>query len=173
MMSYFLQTERLGFRTWEKADRPLAVALWTDAEVMGHMGGPMSAEDAAERMQLQMENQRTLGFQYWPMFALAGGAHAGCAGLRPFHDRKDTVEIGVHLARAFWSGRYGEEAARAVIGWAWRNTQAEALVAGHGPRNEHSKALIVRLGFAYTHHEPWGPYGTMHPYYCLERPVSS
>ncbi len=170
-MSYFLQTERLGFRYWEAADVPLAVALWTDAEVMGHMCGAMSVEDAAARMRVQMENQRTLGFQYWPMFSLASGAHAGCAGLRPFHDRNDVVEIGVHLARPFWSGRYGEEAARAVIAWAWRQTSADALVAGHGPHNEHSKALIDRLGFVYTHHEPWGPHGTMHPYYRLERPV--
>lgn len=170
-MSYFLQTRRLGFRTWDEADLPLAVGLWTDAEVMGHMGGAMSAEGAAARMRLQMENQRMLGFQYWPMFCLENGTHAGCAGLRPFHEHTDVIEIGVHLARAFWSGRYGEEAARAVIGWAWTHTPAEALVAGHGPRNEHSKALIGRLGFVYTHHEPWGPHETMHPYYRLERPA--
>lgn len=168
-MSYFLLTERLGFRNWEDADLPLAIELWTNPEVMGHMGGPMSVGDAADRMRLQMEHQRALGFQYWPMFSLETGAFAGCSGLRPFHQRVDVIEIGVHLSRAFWSGRYGEEAARAVIRWAWENTKAEALVAGHGPHNEHSKALIGRLGFVYTHHEPWGPHRTMHPYYRLER----
>ena len=171
-MSYFLRTERLGFRTWAEADVPLALALWTDGAVMGHMGGPMSAADAEARMRLQMANQNELGFQYWPMFALGSGEHAGCAGLRPFHDRTDVVEVGVHLAPPFWGGRYGEEAARAVIGWAWAHTRADAIVAGHGPHNEHSKALIGRLGFRYTHHEPWGPHGTMHPYYRLERPLS-
>ncbi len=137
---------------------------------MGHMGGPMSVAAAEARLRAEMQNQQTLGFQYWPIFGLSTGAHAGCSGLRPFHDQKGVLEVGVHLARAFWSGGYGEEAARAVIAWAWQNTDAGALVAGHGPRNEHSRALVGRLGFMYTHHEPWGPQQAMHPYYRLERP---
>ncbi len=169
-MNYFLITERLGFRHWTTDDLPLATALWTDPGVMGHMGGPMSPRGAAERMELEMSRQSLLGFQYWPMFSLATGEHAGCAGLRPFHDVADLLEIGVHVARPFWSGRLGEEAARAVIGWAWDNTSAAALVAGHGPANSNSKALIERLGFVYTHHEPWGPHDVMHPYYRLSRP---
>lgn len=163
-------TDRLVFRAWRDEDLPLAIALWTDPAVMGHMGGPVTAAEAEQRMQVQQRNQQTLGFQYWPLFSRENGRHAGCSGLRPYHDRTDVVEIGVHLARAFWSGRYGEEAARAVIAWAWANTPYQALVAGHGPANEHSKALIGRLGFCYTHHEPWGPHGTQHPYYRLERP---
>ena len=103
------------------------------------------------------------------MFSLEDGRHAGCAGLRPFHDQAGVLEVGVHLARPFWSGRMGEEAARTVIHYAWRNTPVESLVAGHGPNNVHSQALIERLGFQYTHHEPWGPRATMHPYYKLER----
>ena len=169
-MSYFLMTERLGFRTWTTDDLPLAIALWTDPGVMGHMGGPMWPAAAAERMALEMDRQARLGFQYWPMFSLATGEHAGCAGLRPFHDHADLLEIGVHLARPFWSARLGEEAARAVIHWAWQHTTVAALTAGHGPDNSNSKALIERLGFTYTHHEPWGPEARLHPYYSLSRP---
>ncbi|MGI4854974.1 MAG: GNAT family N-acetyltransferase [Janthinobacterium lividum] len=168
-MSYFLTTQRLGFRRWTAEDLPLAQSLWTDAEVMGHMGGPMSNDAAAERLALEIRNQRMFGFQYWLIFSLESGAHAGCSGLRRFHDQPNVLEVGVHLARPFWSGRVGEEAARAVIAYAWQNTDAQALVAGHGPDNVHSKALVGRLGFAYTHHEPWGPHSAQHPYYRLER----
>jgi ribosomal-protein-alanine N-acetyltransferase len=170
-VSYFLTTERLGFRYWTADDLPLATALWTDPGVMGHMGGPMSIEGAAERLKLEINRQASLGFQYWPMFSMATGEHAGCAGLRPFHDHADLLEVGVHLARPFWSARLGEEAALAVIGWAWENTSVAALVAGHGPNNSNSKALIERIGFVYTHHEPWGPLNLMHPYYRLDRPL--
>ncbi len=168
-MTYFMASPRLGFRQWTAADLPLAQALWTDPEVMGHMGGAMSPQAAEERLKLEITRQEKAGFQYWPMFTLEDGRHAGCAGLRPFHDQEGVLEVGVHLARPFWSGRMGEEAARAVIDYAWQNTPVEALVAGHGPDNVHSKALIERLGFHYTHHEPWGPHGTMHPYYKLLR----
>ena len=169
-MNYFLTTERLGFRHWSTDDLPLATALWTDAEVMGYMGGPMPAADVADRLQVEMSRQTALGMQYWPMFSLATGRHAGCAGLRPFHEQVDLLELGVHVARPFWSARLGEEAARAVISRAWQHTGAVALVAGHGPGNVNSKALIERLGFVYTHDEPWGPHRKMHPYYRLDRP---
>lgn len=168
-MSYFMTSARLGFRTWTGEDLPLALALWTSPEVMRHMGGAMSREAAASRLALEQKHQRTFGFQYWPMFCLRTGDHAGCAGLRPFHDHAGVLEVGVHVARSYWSGRYGEESARAVIAWAWQHTAAEALVAGHGPKNVHSQALIERLGFRYTHHEPWGPHAAQHPYYRLER----
>lgn len=171
-MSYFLTSSRLGFRCWTEADLALAVGLWTDPEVMGHMGGAMSTSAAEGRLALEIERQQTFGFQYWPMFLLASGEHAGCAGLRPFHDSAHIIEIGVHVARPFWSVRVGEEAARAVIRYAWQSTGAGALVAGHGPNNTNSKALIERLGFRYTHHEPWGPQDTLHPYYRLERSQS-
>jgi [ribosomal protein S5]-alanine N-acetyltransferase len=119
-MEYFLTTSRLGFRIWTAEDLPLAVALWTDPEVMRHMGGPSSAEAIAARLEVEMERQRTFGVQYRPIFGLETGAHAGCAGLRPYHDREDVLEVGVHLARSFWSGRYGEEAARAVIAYGFQ-----------------------------------------------------
>lgn len=160
---------RLQFRTWTEADLPLAVALWGDDDVMRHMGGARSAEAATERFRSELANHREHGFQYWPIFHVDTGEHAGCAGLRPFHGSLDVLEIGVHIARPFWSGRYGEEAARAVIAHAWQHTAATALVAGHGPDNANSRALIERLGFLYTHHEPWGPLQRMHPYYRLER----
>ncbi len=129
----------------------------------------MSRDAAEARLALEMERQREFGFQYWPMFLLDGGGHAGCAGLRPFHDTR-VLEIGVYVGRPFWSLRIGEEAARTVIRHAWQTTEVEALVAGHGPNNANSQAMIERLGFRYTHHEPWGPHQIMHPYYRLERP---
>jgi [ribosomal protein S5]-alanine N-acetyltransferase len=171
-MSYFLTTKRLGFRTWTEEDLPLALALWTDPEVMRHMGGPGSAEAIAERLQVETQRQRTFGIQYWPIFERKTGVHAGCAGLRPYHDRDDVLEVGVHIARSFWSGRYGEEAARAVIAYGFEKVGARELVAGHGPENVHSKALIERLGFVYTHAEPWGKQNILHPFYKLERPLA-
>lgn len=80
--------------------------------------------------------------------------------------------MGVHVARPFWSMRIGEEAARSVMAYAWRATAAQALVVGHGPGNTNSKAMIERLGFRYTHHEPWGTDNVQHPFYRLERPPS-
>ncbi len=168
-MSSWLETERLAFRHWTVDDLPLATALWCDPEVMRHMAGPYTPEQANERLLLEIARQRELGFQYWPVLLRASGEFVGCAGLKPFHDRADMLEIGVHIARKFWSGRFGEEAARAVIRHGFQLNGVSALAAAHGPGNAASKALIERLGFEYTHHEPWGAWRHMHPFYRLER----
>ncbi len=168
-MESFLESARLTWRQWTEADLPLAVVLWGDAEVTRHFGGPMTPAEAEARMRLEMERQRELGIQYWPVFDRATGEHAGCAGLRPFGDDPGVRELGVHIARRFWSGRYGEEAARAVMGYAFGTLGLRALVAAHGPEHTNSKAMIERLGFRFTHRSPWGAEGILHPYYRLER----
>lgn len=165
----FLTSTRLIFRHWTEADLPLAFALWGDPEVARYIGGALSPEAAQARLQLEMERQRTFGVQYWPVFQRETQEFAGCAGLRPFHDEPRVFELGVHIARGFWSKRMGEEAARAVIRYAFDDLKLDALTAGHHPENLHSHALLTRLGFVYTHTEPWGAFNIGHPFYRLAR----
>ena len=172
MTAYFLTSARLGFRHWTADDLPLATALWTDPDVTRYLGGAFTPQQVRDRLALEMERQRTFGIQYWPIFDLASGAHAGCAGLRPFHDEPHVCEVGVHIARLFWSGRYGEEAARAVITHAFDTLHLAAVTAAHNPDNANSRALIERLGFRFTHLEPWGPQDQLHPFYRLEANAS-
>ncbi len=169
---YFMRSERLGFRHWREEDQPLAEALWGDASVMRYIGGPLEPLAAHARMGGEMLRQQRLGLQYWPIFLLATGEHVGCAGLRPpiFEEtpKPDVLEMGVHIRQPFWSGRYGEEAARAVIALASRKPGLRALVAAHHPENHASQALIARLGFHYTHDWLWNLTGLMHPWYQLD-----
>lgn len=168
-MEYFLKSPRLQFRHWTPDDLPLALSLWGDPEVAHYLGGVITAEQCAAKLRVEMDRQERLGVQYWPVFERATGEFVGAAGLRPFHDETEVRELGVHIGRRFWSGKFGEEAARAVIGYAFDTLKLTALVAGHNPENVHSKALMGRLGFLYTHHEPWGPVDLMHPFYRMER----
>ena len=166
---------RLAFRLWTLADLPLAQSLWGDPEVAHYLGGPFTPQDILAKLQTELDRQQTYGHQYWPIFLREGEGErqadqfAGCAGLRPFHDQPDVRELGVHIARPFWSARLGEEAARTVIQYAFDHLHLEALTAGHNPDNTHSQALVQRLGFRYTHHEPWGPLHLQHPFYRLQR----
>jgi len=161
---------RLSFRCWSEEDFPLAMSLWTDPDVMRYMGGPMDEDGVRARLKVEMDRQARLGVQYWPIFLRESGDFAGCAGLRPFHDEERVWEVGVHIRRSYWSGRLGEEAARAVIAYGFGELGARALTAGHGPGHANSKAMIERLGFVFTHEEPWGAKGILHPFYRMERP---
>lgn len=158
-MKYFLESKWLGFRYWLEEDLSLASALWRDPRLMLHMAGPMTAVQVHARLGVERQRQAAIGISYWPIFDLACGEHVACAGLRPFHDEVGIYEFGVHIVHSFSGGRYGEEAARALIDNAFVKLEARQLVAGHGPYNVHCKVLIERIGVRFSHVEPWVPNG--------------
>lgn len=129
----------------------------------------MNEAQVLARFELEMRRQERLGFCYWPMELLEDRGFAGVCGLRPFHDSMTVLEVGVHVHPRLWSQRIGEEAARAVIDYGFDTLHAKALTAGHGPGHANSQQLIERLGFRFTHEEPWGVDGILHPFYELRR----
>jgi [ribosomal protein S5]-alanine N-acetyltransferase len=167
---YLLKSERLGFRCWTKEDLPLARQLWGDFDVTRFFGGPFSEESIHERFEIQIRNQEEYGFQYWPIFELAGGEFAGCCGLRPYWPQKSVPELGFHLRPKFWGRGLAVEAARAVISFAFETIGAKGLSAGHHPKNVNSKKVLEKLGFHYSHDEFFAALGIEIPYYLLARP---
>jgi len=167
---YFLRTARLGFRCWSEDDLPLALALWGDPAVTALIGGPFTPEMVHERLHREIALRREHGVQYWPVFLADGAPFIGCAGLRPYRLEDRIYELGVHLRTAFQGKGLAREAANAVIGYAFATLRAESLFAGHHPRNEASRRLLLKLGFVATHEELYAPTGLMHPSYLLRRP---
>ncbi len=167
--SFFLRTQRLGFRLWTEADLELAVGLWGDADVTRLIGGPFSADQIRERLAREIANGHTSQVQYWPIFLLASGEHAGCCGLRPYQVERRVYEIGFHLRRACWGQGLAVEASRAVIEYAFNRLEATELFAGHHPDNVASRRVLGKLDFQYTHDEFYAPTGLKHPSYRLTR----
>jgi RimJ/RimL family protein N-acetyltransferase len=167
--TYFLTTQRLGFRHWTPADLPLALALWGDARVTAFIGGPFSDADVKKRLQTEIRTREGWGVQYWTLFLLQRNEHVGCAGLRPYHEASEIMELGIHLRAEFWGMGLAEEAGRAVIRYAFDVLGAQGLFAGHHPENAASHRLLSKLGFRFTHEQLYAPTGRMHPSYLLER----
>ena len=167
-----IHTERLEFRSWSPGDFEQAMALWGDPDVTRLFGGPFSEEWVRERLQREISNLETHGFQYWPIFLLETGEHVGCCGLKPYSSAEPVVsepiyEIGFHLHKAHWGRGYGEEAARAVIHRAFNVLGARGIFAGHHPENHASRGLLKKLGFQYTQDHYFAPTGRQHPGYLL------
>ena len=165
--TYFLRSERLGFRQWSEADIDLAMGLWGDPEVTKLIGGPLSRAHVQERLSQEFATLQTHGVQYWPMFLLATGEHVGCCGLRPYKTEERIYEIGVHLRKAYWGQGYAPEATQAVMEYAFNTLGVKALFAGHNPANAASRRVLQKLGFRYTHDEYYPPTGLHHPSYLL------
>lgn len=117
--SYWLRTRRLGFGRWAPDDLPLAIALWSDARVTQLFGGPFNEDQVRQRLAREMSNQQALGYEYWPVFLLAGGEQVGCCGLRPYGAHGGLLEFGVHLSPDLWRQGYGQESGEAVIKYAF------------------------------------------------------
>lgn len=166
---YFLTSERIGFRNWKIDDLPLALQLWGDLEVTRLIGGPFTEEQVKERLLKEIATQKEHGVQYWPIFERVSGDSIGCCGLRPYTKRENTIEVGFHLLPQYWGKGFAKEAARTVIRYAFDNLGVEALFAGHNPKNELSRHLLIRLGFEFTHEEFYPPTGLQHPSYLLTR----
>lgn len=166
---YFLTTARLGFRCWSVEDLPLALALWCDREVTRFIGGPLSRAAVERRLSAEIESMSAHGLQYWPIFLLADGAHAGCAGLRPYRLTDRIYELGFHIRPAYWGQGLATEAGAAAVAFGFGALGAAALFAGHHPANATSRRVLEKLGFHFTHEELYPPTGLKHPSYLLTR----
>lgn len=164
-----LETERLLLRVWVDEDFPSAMRLWGDPDVMSLLGGPMSAEAVRWRLAQEQRAWRENRVQYWPVFLRTSGELVGCAGLTPWGDQSGCLMAGVHLHRAVWGLRLGQEAGEAVARYGFDQADATEIVAGHHPENWASRRLILALGFTYEADQLWPPTGLMHPFYRLGR----
>jgi RimJ/RimL family protein N-acetyltransferase len=170
MPHFFLQSPRLGFRTWRESDLSLAIRLWGDPAVTRFITSHNFSESEIRiRLHREIASQKTHGLQYWPIFLLANRDHVGCCGLRPREEQLHTPELGVHIAPVHWRQGYAFEAASCVIRYAFKILGFQALFAGHNPKNLASRALLSRLGFVHTHDELYEPTGLEHPSYLLTK----
>lgn len=145
MISYLLETQRLGFRLWRPDDLPLALQLWTDPQVMQFCASQIpSSAQVEERLRTEIERAEKYNIQYWPIFNLENGAAVGCCGLHPWDDK---VELGYYLLPQYWGKGYASEAARAVVRYAFVQLKIEPLYAQPHTDNESSKKLLENLGF--------------------------
>lgn len=168
-MTYWMESERLGFSVWRPEDLGLAEALWGDPEVTRYItaSGRMEQTDIEARLQGEIGNYAALGIQYFPVFLKGTDEFAGCCGLRPYDAERGIDEFGVHLLPRFWGRGLAGEACRRVARYAFDTLRRTALFAGHNPNNAASAKMLKKAGFRYSHDAYYAPTGLMHPSYFL------
>ena len=144
-----IETPRLLLRRWRDADVAPFFAMGQDAEVMRHLGPPMSRADceaAAMRQNACAEEHSTC---FWAVERRADGVFLGFCGIKPGPAGTPIAgqpEIGWRLARASWGQGYALEAAQASLDRAWSATDWPGVAAITVPANERSWGLMIRLG---------------------------
>ncbi|TJZ32258.1 GNAT family N-acetyltransferase [Priestia megaterium] len=171
MREYFLKTERLGFSIWDSDDIKYANSLWGDENLTKFIvaNGKMSVNQIQNRLDKEIEMYLQNNIQYWPVFLLQTNELVGCCGIRPYNTQDKILEFGIHLKPLYWGQGIAQEAAQAVIGYAFNSLGVNGLFAGHNPKNKGSARLLKKLGFKYTHEEFYKPTGLQHPSYLLTK----
>ena len=169
METFFLESDRMGWRRWTKSDYHLALSLWGNPEVtqLFHSRGGLSDEEVVERLDKEISTEKDFGVQYWPIFLKETEMFVGASGLRPYDLDRGIYEKGTHLIPSAWGQGLGTEAGLTVIKYAFETIGAKALFAGHNPKNTASARMIKKQGFSYTHDEFYEPTGLEHPSYLL------
>jgi len=149
-----ITTKRLTLREHRATDFDASLEMWSDENVVRHIGGvPSSAADAWSRLLRYGGLWRFLGYGYWVVEDRATGRFVGEIGFADFKrdigkDFDGMPEAGWVISPN-WAGRgYATEAMRAGLEWfdqAMPGSESFCMIA---PANETSTKVARKLGYA-------------------------
>src|SRR3954464_12177743 len=171
-MPTIFETPRLLVRTWNPdADAPAAFEIYRDPEVMRFLGLPTgkpreSVEQQREALVKTVARYAELndGTGAWAIVRKSDAQVVGTCLLKrlPDAEQKPTedIEVGWHLARAYWGNGYATESARGAIAYGFETLRLALIFAVVNPANTASIRVTERLGMA--------PLGKTNKYYGIE-----
>ena len=165
-----LFTSRLHLRPFTAADRDAIHAIYTDPEVMRHVGhgAHRTIAETVAALRTYAEVLADRGYSFVAVTERVGGALVGDAGLHPLGGRGPDIELGYTLARWAWGRGYATELGTALVEHAFGQLGAERVVAQVEPANRASRHVLEKLGM--TQRGERTAYGRPHLVYVIERP---
>lgn len=148
-----LVTERLRVRLWTEADRADFRRMNADPRVMKFFPSTLSEAESDALLARIQAHQEEHGFTFWAVEDKTTGSLAGLTGLaRVAFDAPFTpcVEIGWRFLPEYWGTGYALEAARSVMGYAFKVLKLPEVVAFTTETNLPSQGLMRRLGMLHN-----------------------
>lgn len=148
-----LQTRRLHVRPLQAGDRELYLRTYCDAQVMRHIGAPMTlaAADRAFDIVLRQQSQTPARAWYWVLVPRDGeGGREGEIGIMALVFDADgaAAELGLLLMPQVQGQGHASEAIAALLSWMQQGGAVPArLWTRHLPDNPAAFGLMQRLRF--------------------------
>jgi ribosomal-protein-alanine N-acetyltransferase len=160
-----LTTERLHLRPFTAADQQAIHAVYSDPEVMRHVGhgAHKSLDETVAALRIYGEVLERRGYSFLAVTERANGTLIGDGGLHPLGD---DVELGYTLARSAWGRGYATELSRALLAHAFEVLRVPRVIAQVEPANTASRHVLEKLGM--TEREMRIAYGRPHLLYAVE-----
>ncbi len=140
-----METQRLVFRQWRPEDYATFAAFFSDPEVARFVGGIKSSEEAWRLMATYVGHYELNQFGYLAIDDKNTDALIGTVGLWKSEPWPE-VELGYWLLPAAHGQGFAQEAAQAVMKYAFDVLALPTLVSYIDPANTPSIALAQRLG---------------------------
>ncbi|CAN5476502.1 GNAT family N-acetyltransferase [soil metagenome] len=147
-----LTSQRLLLRRHVEADLDASFAMWSDPEVVRHIGGkPSTRFDAWNRILRYVGHWALRPYGYWAVVERSSGQFIGDIGLADWHREGygsflDVPESGWALARSAHGKGYALEALQAVLAWA-DDTLSTSTVCIIDAGNAASVRLAHKVGY--------------------------
>ena len=166
-----LYTPRLHLRPFTAADRDAIHAIYTDPEVMRHVGhgAHRTIAETASALRTYADLLAERGYSFLAVTEREGGALVGDAGLHPLSGRGPDIELGYTLGRSAWGRGYATELGAALVAHAFGELGVDRVVAQVEPANHASRHVLEKLGM--TERGERTAYGRPHVLYAIERPA--
>jgi RimJ/RimL family protein N-acetyltransferase len=144
-----LVTERLVLRPLRTEDAEALYDMYCDPAVMRYMGGPYlgTLEELEERLEQRIAEHEADGFGLLGTELRETGELIGrCGHLRWNIEGCIETEVGYLFAHAHWGKGYATEAARALIGDAFKRLSASRVISLIHPENVASQRVAEHNG---------------------------
>lgn len=149
-MSFILETGRLALREWAPDDAEALHVLTGDPEVMRYVGDGKTWDIAQARGWIERLNvsYRTRGFSRWAVVEREGGLAVGSCGFAPL-PWSGEIDFGYMFRRDRWGLGYASEITPAALRYGFERYGFREVVASIDPKNDASRRVLLKLGFAY------------------------
>ena len=148
-----ITTKRLILREHRATDFDASIEMWSDENVVRHIGGvPSSAADTWSRLLRYGGLWRFLGYGYWAVEDRATGRFVGEVGFADFkrdiRKELDGMPEAGWVISPNWAGQgYATEAMRAAFQWFDQGRPGSACFCMIAPENTASISVAAKLGY--------------------------
>jgi RimJ/RimL family protein N-acetyltransferase len=144
------ETRRLLARRHTESDFDTVLLTYQNELTMQTLGGVVTKEEAAKRIQWNLDCWARDGFGGWLWFHKESGRFIGRAGLRRVDiEGKSVIEVGYVLLSEFWGQGFASEMAAASIEVAFEHLGIKELVSYTAISNNASQRVMEKAGFKF------------------------
>jgi RimJ/RimL family protein N-acetyltransferase len=149
-----LETERLVLKSYTEAEKDDLIALFTDSEVMKHVGdGVMTELQAEEWWQKLFAKYYPRGLNMWAVFTKADSDYIGHAGIYPRPTKNEDWEFVYFLNRRAWGKGYATEIAQRIIEYGFAELKLPEVFATVDNDHPASIRVLEKAGMNFLRYE--------------------